>query len=150
MAWFLWTQGCGLGVIALGIGYLLVSFFTYEGPVSVHTQQNLLTNNIIVGRSLIYTVRVDRREACPSTITDTWNRNGLRGTREQIIVNRAIITTNIAVTPVLKISVALPEAVTAGTWHYVSVLDSNCPTRNVIDKIADFDVNVLNPENEAK
>jgi hypothetical protein len=95
-------------------------------------------------------VRVDRREPCAGVVVDNWTRVVSNTTREQIIVNRPIVTTVVAVTEELRIATALPAAVTPGIWHFVSLLNSHCPTRDVVDQIADFTVEVIAPEYEGK
>jgi hypothetical protein len=141
-AWLIWCQCCGLLSIAFGAGFGLVQCFATNGPVSVMSNQKVLTPNPVVGQSLVYEVTVDRRESCPGQIIDLWQRDS-DFNRVQTIVTRPIVSTAIKVTPSLRIAVVLPREITAGPWHYKSVLESTCPTRKHEDLIIETDVTVV-------
>lgn len=142
--WRAWCTLCGIGGIALALAFTLVYPTTGDTPVSIHSNQRLITPKPIVGRSLIFIVKVDRREGCPGRIVDVYQRTDGED-REQIIDGRPIVTTRVAVTPNLKIAVPLPKSVTAGQWHYISTLVSDCPTRKREDKIIEVDFEAVPP-----
>lgn len=143
--WVLFSQACAIATISVLGAYMLSLALTKSGPVSDHTNQNLLTPKPIVGRSLIFSVTVDRHESCPGRIFDVYQRT-VGANREQIIVPpRPLVTTEVKRTPNLKIVVPLPDELTAGKWHYISTLSSVCPTRDRDDTIIETDFEAVPP-----
>lgn len=142
--WTLWAHFSGIFVISVGLAFALVQSFERSGPVSIHSEQKVITPQAVVGRSLIYEVRVDRRESCPGRIVEYFQRTD-GPNREQIVSTRPIVTTQVAVTPKLRIAVILPGLITVGRWHYKAALVSDCPTRKREDIIIEADFDVVSP-----
>ena len=140
----LWSNFTGIAVVAVGLAYALVTFFTSAGPVSVYSNQRLLTPKPTVGRSVIYTLTIDRREGCPGVITDGYSRK-VGNNYELVTTTRPAMITNVAIVPNWKTVTALPEAVTLGKWHYSATLFSDCPTRKRADLIIEADIEVVEP-----
>jgi hypothetical protein len=142
--WFWFAQAAGVLLVAGGISYGVLHFFSVNGPVLVVVEgPEKVTPTVPYRGTMSYRISTERRASCPGRAITTFSFQG-GGPPVRVTYSRPIVSTEIKRTDDATVYVQLPAAVFPGKWLYRQVIDSTCPTFSQQDVLVEIPIEVKN------
>ncbi|GGC71011.1 hypothetical protein [Chelatococcus reniformis] len=144
-AWAIYAHMAGLALLSVGLGWGLVAIYASDEPVIIASGPvTNVTERVRAGSAVSYNIDMQRLQSCPGQWTATLTSITNHGPPAVVTISRPARPGVLApgLYADIRVTVALPEAVTPGRWHYESGVTSRCPTRTRYDRLAVFDFEV--------
>jgi hypothetical protein len=146
--WQVYSFAAGIFLISAAISLLVIKLASSEGPVVEAIKPAApISTKIPYGGTLGYRVSTRRLESCEGNVLYTFIRNQ---PNISVVISRPVMSQEIR--PMLErvVRIELPDNVHPGRWRFQSIVDSRCPAHSRQDVIADFGIEVLEPEIEGE
>jgi hypothetical protein len=147
LLWNFYANAAGIGLLSIGISFLLVLPYDIESPVFEHSttvKPQLVTPTIKRGGHVIYVVHTRQNQSCPGDIVTTFTSKTERTDQPPAVVTirRPITRSDIGVYRDFPVALDVPDTVWPGKWTMTVAADSHCPLRSQTSTIAEFDLEV--------
>ena len=144
--WHLYTQAVGVIAIAAAILFGVIRLLSSEGPVVKVVERAVPVSTKIPYRGvLFYRVVTRRLKPCDSNVIYTFIRNK---PNVSVVITRPLMAPDISPRTERLVRIKLPDSVYSGPWWFQSIEESLCPTYSRRDVIAEFQIEVLDPDTE--
>ncbi|WP_130231247.1 hypothetical protein [Bradyrhizobium sp. Leo121] len=126
--------------LSLDAGYLILLAFAGSGPVWVASNLRVGSTRVPVHGSITYTIDIEARESCPGQVVQVMVLLD-SDPPATVTFRRPVVLPGVSRDDV-AVSIQLPDAVHPGRWRFTASIESNCATRQQLDDLAAFDVEV--------
>jgi hypothetical protein len=146
--WEYYAHTIGVLFLSFLLALLLVTSYDNRGPVfetdpTIPTR--LLTPVVPKGGSINYVVHSRQNQPCPGSIVTTFTLASLSSDQPPAIITarRPITRQDIGMFRDVPISIDLPDSIWPGKWRVTVSADSQCPLRQMLSRITEFDIEVV-------
>lgn len=145
-AWTYYAHVAGVGVIAIGVAWLILTGLSDDGPVVIVVEgPKQITDRVPYRGTVAYTYDARRLQSCPGTTVATFTSITNHGPPATVVIPRPVKSVDIRLYDEARVSYLLPESVFPGKWNLTTRLNSKCPTFERIDQLVSFDFEVTLP-----
>ena len=147
-AWAVWANTAGIGVIALGVGVVVVQ--ALSGQNAVITASNVRieglgppfpTMRVPYKGRYRYLYDFERHEACAGEVVTVFE-SADPVSPAVVTLRRPTVLDEVRTYPNVAPDNPMPDSVRVGLWHVSISIVSHCANREWTDPVAEFDIEV--------
>lgn len=142
--WTGYAHACGVVFLTLAIAWSILIATAGDGPVISRVGDvAVATPKVPYLGTLRYSFETQRFESCPGEVVYTATSQTNHGPQAVVTFRRPLRAVDITDAPIqARADVHLPESMFPAQWRFSSAVHSRCPTRERIDILAEFIVEV--------